>query len=117
MIQSPRNYTQARVNAGDWKNTEENLLYVGKYRVGKFILGNDFMLQYMKLIHLTPIDIDNEQDNTTGEYTVMYMQHHGIIDKNTLLEMREMVKQPKNGFSVYHENNVITGIYRDTNHE
>lgn len=109
--------TQIRVNPGDWKHTEPSLLYMGKYQVGRFKLGNDYMVQYMKLIHHTSIDIGHEQDNPTNEYTVMYMQHNGIIDNSTLMQMREMVKNPKAGFSVFQKNNVITAIYRDINNE
>ncbi|WP_034458603.1 hypothetical protein [Buttiauxella noackiae] len=117
MIQSTLNNTQIRVNPGDWKNTEPGLLYMGKYQVGRFKMGNNFMIQYMKLIHHTSIVIGHEQDNTTNEYVVMYMQHHGIIDNSILMQMREMVKNPKVGFSVFQRNNVVTAIYRDMNNE
>lgn len=117
MIQSILSNIQIRVNSGDWKNTEPGLLYMGKYQIGRFKLGNDFMVQYMKLIHHTSIDIDYEQDNATNEYPVMYMQHHGIIDNSILMQMREMVKNPKVGFSVFQKNNVITEIHRDMNNE
>jgi hypothetical protein len=117
MIESTRSNIKTKVNPGDWKDNSSDLQYKGKYQVGRFTLSDDFMIQYMNIIHGVPMDIDSVQANEPNENIVMYMQHYDVIDKSTLLEMREMVKQPKHGFSVYQEKNVITGIYRDTNHD
>ena len=117
MIQSTLSNIPIRVNPGDWKDYEQGSYYMGKYKVGCFTLSYEFMVQYMNLIHRIPTDINKSQNNVTNESSVMYMQHYGIIDDSILLKMREMVKQPKNGFSVFREKNIITGIYRDTNHE
>jgi len=117
MIQSTLSYIPIRVRPGDWKDYEQGSSYMGKYKVGRFTLSYEFMVQYMNLIHRIPADINDAQNNVTNENSVMYMEHYGIIDNSILLKMREMVKQPKNGFSVFREKNIIIGIYRDTNHE
>lgn len=109
--------TQIRVSPGDWKHNKSVLPYMGKYQVGCFTLGCEFMIQYMNLVHCIPTDINNAPNNMTNENAVMYMQQCDIIDNRILSQMREMVKKPKNGFSVFRENNVITQICRDTNHE
>ncbi|MFD3226655.1 hypothetical protein [Rahnella aceris] len=108
---------QTRVKTGDWKNNDSGLPYIGKYRVGCFTLSYDFMVQYMNLIHSTPTVINSDQCNTSNENTVTYMQHYGIIDNRILLNMREMVKRPQDGFIVVQEKNLVTGIYRDNAHE
>lgn len=117
MIQSIPSNTQIIVTPGEWKENESDLPYKGKYQVGRFTLGYNFMIQYMNIIHGIPINTDNTQDNTNNENAVMHMQHHGIIDNKTLLKMRDMVKKPRNGFFVVRENNVIIGVCRDMNHE
>lgn len=117
MIESTPSNIKTKVNPGDWKGNSSDLPYKGKYQVGRFTLGHEFMIQYMNIIHGVPIDINSSQINEATENAVMCMQHYDIIDNSVLLKMREMVKQPENGYSVFHENNVITGIYRDTKHE
>jgi len=112
MIQRPTIDDQRRVNIGDWKKNASSLCYRGKYTVGDFILGHGFMLQYMYLIHNIPVTICTH--NTTAvEDTIMNMEYYGIIDDRTLMNMRNMVKNPKNGFVVLRTGNIITGIYKD----
>lgn len=106
-----------KVNTGDWECNDSNVCYRGKYTVGTFSLGYTFMLQYMHLIHNLPIEIDDIQDEfsnfTTLENTIMYMEHYGIIDNAILMNMRNMVKNPQNGFIVWRIENTITGICKD----
>lgn len=117
MIQSASSNTQIRVNSGDWKNTGSELAYMGKYQVGCFTLSYGFMIQYMHIVHHVPIDINRTSNNMNDENIVMSMQQYDIIDNHILSQMREMIKKPKHGFSIFRENNLITGIYRDNNHE
>jgi hypothetical protein len=92
MTISTSSNTQIRVNPGDWKHNKFDLPYMGKYQVGCFTLGYEFMIQYMHLVHRIPTNIDNASCNMTNENAVMYMQQCDIIDNRILSQMREMVK-------------------------
>ena len=117
MNESTSSNIKIKVNPGDWKGNSSDLPYKGKYQVGRFTLGYEFMIQYMNIIHGVPIDIKSGQANEATENAVMCMQCYDIIDNSVLMKMREMVKLPENGYSVFRESNVITGIYRETKHE
>lgn len=107
----------ARVTSGDWKDNDLDICYKGRYIVGHFILSYGFMLQYMDVVHDIPSSICSIQNLTTAEEIIMYMEHYAIIDNNVLLNMRRMVKNPKEGFIVLRKGNVIMCIYKDNNNE
>lgn len=118
ITQSENHITHTKVKAGDWIHDSLRLPYYGKYQVGRFTLSNEFMIQYMKVIHNISIASNETQsDYMTAPDTIIYMEHYGIIDSSTLTQMREIVKRPKKGFSVLRENNLITGIYKDNDYE
>ncbi|MFS7382900.1 hypothetical protein AB6870_12555 [Rahnella inusitata] len=108
--------TKARVKEGDWKTGGSKLPFTGKYNVGRFTLSYKFMVQYMTLIHRFPVCIDDLKVNSS-EDSIMYMEHYGIIDNSILLNMREMVKKPRNGFIILRERDVITGVYKENSYE
>lgn len=116
MTQDTFHNAQARVKEGDWKTGGSKLPFTGKYNVGRFTLSYKFMIQYMKLIHNFPTGIDDLKDNS-NEDSIMYMEHYGIIENSILLNMREMVKKPPNGYIILRERDVITGIYKENSYE
>lgn len=114
------NIKQIRVNQGDWNSNGATSLYMGKYQVGRYKMSNEFILQYMQLIHKfadnNHASRHDDLDILIPDVAVIYMEHYGIIDKRILLNMRDMIKSPKNGFVVVRQDDVITGIYKDDNH-
>lgn len=114
------NIKQARVNQGDWNSNGATSLYTGKYHVGRYKMSNEFILQYMQAIHKfsdnNHIPQHDDLDILGPDDAVIYMEHYDIIDKRILLEMRDMIKSPKNGFIVLRQDDIITGIYKDNNH-
>lgn len=115
------NIKQARVNQGDWNSNGATSLYKGKYHVGRYKMSNEFILQYMQVIHKFSdnnyTSRHDDLDILIPDNAVVYMEHYDIIDKRILLNMRDMIKSPQNGFVVVRQDDVITGIYKDDNHE
>ncbi|MCT4701172.1 hypothetical protein MUA02_04575 [Enterobacteriaceae bacterium H20N1] len=120
MIQVIPSDGQTLVNTGDWRSCDSDLPYRGKYNVGRYTMGYDFMFQYMHIVHNLPISLDNYRDDTSAlsstENAIAYLEHYGIIDNTVLVNMRNMIKHPKDGFIILQRENVITGIYKDNYH-
>ncbi len=101
-----------QVNEGDWSKYPTAMPYHGKYRVGRFLLTNQFIVSYMSLIHDIIID-----EKTLGNYKkinddniVSYMEASDILTKKIMQSMRKIIKSPPDGMAIYRKGYDIIAI-------
>lgn len=109
------NKNLALVLKNDWLTSPSDHIYRGKYTVGKFLLTNTFIVQYMKLIR--GIEIPDPWLNSsftnildTDIRKVMYMEGCDMLSKDTMHEIRNAVKSPSDKVKIYHSGNHVTKI-------
>ncbi len=109
------NKNLALVLKNDWLTSPSDHIYRGKYTVGKFLLTNTFIVEYMKLIRGIEIPVPLLSSSFTNILDtdirkVMYMEGCDMLSKDTMHEIRNAVKCPSDNVKIYHNNNHITKI-------
>ncbi|HDR2683263.1 TPA: hypothetical protein QCJ52_001150 [Enterobacter ludwigii] len=99
----------------DWIASSSGNTYTGKYTVGRFHLTDEFIIEYMKLIHGIEIPdswvsscFTNISDIDTRK--VMYMEGCDMLTIDTMNEIRNAVKYPSEDVKVYRNGNNVTKI-------
>ncbi len=87
------------VSANDYLTPSTKDIYRGKHTVGRFHLTDTFIVEYMKIIHEIEIpdswasdSFPNISDTDTSK--IMYMEYCDIISKDTINQIRNVVKSP-----------------------
>ncbi len=89
-------------------------IYRGKYTVGKFQLTDTFIVEYMRLIHGIEVpdswvsSFTNISDIDTRK--VMYMEGCDMLSKDTMNEIRNVVKSPPDDVKIYRNGNHVVKI-------
>ncbi|VAL06717.1 Uncharacterised protein [Enterobacter kobei] len=99
----------------EWEASISDLMFKGKFTVGRFHLTNYFIVQYMKLLHGIEIPdswvsscFTNISDTDTRK--VMYMECCDMLSKNIMNEIRKLVKSPYVGVKIYRSGKYVTKI-------
>lgn len=110
-----KNNALALVLENDWVTSTSGHTYKGKYTVGRFHLSDEFIVEYMKLIHGVEIPdslVNNSFTNISNTDTrkVMYMDSCDILSKDIMNEIRNAVKSPSEGVKIYRSGEHIIKI-------
>ena len=110
-----KNNTLTLVLKNDWMTSPSDHIYNGKYTVGRFHLTTTFIIKYMRLIHKIEIPdswLSNNFNNMSDPDVrkVLYMEHCDILSKDTINEIRSMVKSPPDNVKIYRDGVHITNI-------
>jgi len=110
-----KNNALALVLENDWVNSTSGHTYKGKYTVGRFHLSDEFIVEYMKLIHGVEIPdslVNNSFTNISNTDTrkVMYMDSCDILSKDIMNEIRNAVKSPSERVKIYRSGEHIVKI-------
>ncbi|WP_217479035.1 hypothetical protein [Enterobacter chuandaensis] len=110
-----RNKALALVLKNDWVTLPLEHIYNGKYTIGQFQLTDTFIVEYMKLIHGIEIPdswiiscFTNISNLDTRK--VMYMEGCDMLTKNTINEIRNVVKFPSDDVKIYRNDKKIVKI-------
>lgn len=110
-----KNNALALVLKNDWVTSTSGHTYNGKYTVGRFHLTDEFIVEYMKLIHGVEI-LDSWVSNSftnisnTDTRKIMYMVSCDILSKDIMNEIRNAVKSPSKGVKIYRSGERIVKI-------
>ncbi|MEG9731266.1 hypothetical protein [Enterobacter asburiae] len=110
-----KNNTLALVLKNDWVTSTSSHTYKGKYKVGRFHLTDEFIVEYMKLIHGVEI-LDSWVSNSftniynTDTRKVMYMDSCDMLSKEKMNEIRNAVKSPPDDVKIYRSGNHVINI-------
>jgi len=110
-----KNNALALVLKNDWVTSTYGHTYSGKYTVGRFHLTDEFIVEYMKLIHGVEIPdswVSNSFTNISNTDTrkVMYMDSCDILSKDIMNKIRNAVKFPPGDVKIYRNGNHVVKI-------
>lgn len=110
-----KNNALVLVLENDWVTSTSGHSYKGKYTVGRFHLSDEFIVEYMKLIHGVEVLDSWVSDSftnisNTDTRKVMYMDSCDMLSKETMNEIRNAVKYPPNDVKIYRNGKRVVKI-------
>ncbi|GLW38337.1 hypothetical protein Pcaca04_22730 [Pectobacterium carotovorum subsp. carotovorum] len=102
------------VNKNDWMHDTNETLYRGGCSVGRFVISDEFILNYMSVIY--NINVEDEDAKIVSDMSdingrkVLYMQMSDILNKTILKEIRAMIKSPPEDILIIRKGNKLLSI-------